>query len=459
MAQMDLTRGSVRENMIRFATPLILGNLFQLSYNLVDSVIAGRFIGKAALAAEGTASPIMNILILGISGLSMGAGVLMSQFFGAGEREKLKREMSTVLLFGLAFSVGLSLLGILFATPLLRALKVPAEILGMTRTYVRIIFLGVPFTYFYNTLAAALKSVGDSKTPLKFLMFSSVLNAGLDIVFIGFLRFGIVCSATTTVVAEGVSALLSIWYIYRRVPELALSRSEWQMDRELLGVTLRYGSTTALQQSCQPIGKLLIQRCVNGLGVDAMAAFNAVTRIDDFAFTPEQSIAQAITTFVAQNRGRAETLNDAQSRRRIYRGFRVGLGLECCYWVVLCLLTQLLKRPVMLLFSQEGDSAAAIAMGCRYLTVMGFLYLMPAMTNGVQGFFRGCGRMKVTLVSTCIQVFFRVVGSYLLAPRMGITGIAVACCVGWAFMLAFEVPYYYYNKSRWERGERPFGEA
>lgn len=457
MAQMDMTRGSVRENMLRFVAPLILGNLFQLSYNLVDSVIAGRFIGKAALAAEGTASPIMNILILGISGLSMGAGVLMSQFFGAGEREKLKREMSTVLLFGLVFSLGLSALGILFTTPLLQVLKVPPSILDMTRIYVRIIFLGVPFTYFYNTLAAALKSVGDSKTPLKFLMFSSLLNAGLDIFFIGFLHFGIVCSATTTVIAEGASALLSIGYIYRKVPELALAKGEWRLDRELLRVTLRYGSTTALQQSCQPIGKLLIQRCVNGLGVDAMAAFNAVTRIDDFAFTPEQSIAQAITTFVAQNRGRMETLERAESRQRIYYGFRVGLALECCYWVILCLVTQTLKEPIMGLFTQKGDSALTIAMGCQYLTVMGFLYLMPALTNGVQGFFRGCGRMKVTLVSTCIQVFFRVAGSYLLAPRMGIAGIALACCVGWAFMLAFEVPYYFVNKSRWERGARPFG--
>lgn len=457
MAQMDMTRGNVRENMVRFAAPLILGNLFQLSYNLVDSVIAGRFIGKEALAAEGTASPIMNILILGISGLSMGAGVLMSQFFGAGEREKLKREMSTVLLFGLVFSVGLSALGILCATPLLRALKVPEEIMDMTRIYVRIIFLGVPFTYFYNTLSAALKSVGDSKTPLKFLVFSSLLNAGLDIVFIGFLHFGIVCSATTTVIAEGASALLSIGYIYKKVPELALSRGSWRLDRELLKVTLRYGSTTALQQSCQPIGKLLIQRCVNGLGVDAMAAFNAVTRIDDFAFTPEQSIAQAITTFVAQHRGRAETLNDPQGRGRAYYGFRVGLGLECCYWVLLCLATQLLKRPIMLLFSQEGDSAAAIAMGCQYLTVMGFLYILPALTNGVQGFFRGCGRMKVTLLSTCIQVFFRVAGSYLLAPRIGLTGIALACCVGWVFMLGFEAPYYFANKFAWERGKRPFG--
>ncbi len=455
MAQLDMTRGDVGRNLAQYAGPLILGNLFQLSYNLVDSVIAGRFIGKDALAAAGTASPIMNILILGISGLSMGAGVLMSEFYGAGEREKLKREMSTVLLFGLFFSLTAAALGILFTGPLLAALKVPPEILGMTGIYVRIIFLGVPFTYFYNTLAAALKSVGDSKTPLKFLMFSSILNGALDIIFIGFLGFGIVCSATTTVIAEAASAVLSIAYIYRKVPDLALRRGELRLDKPLLKTTLRYGSTTALQQSCQPIGKLLVQRCVNSLGVDAMAAFNAVTRIDDFAFTPEQSISHAITTFVAQCRGRGvRTLED---RRRVYRGFRVGLGLEVCYWVCICLVAEVFKGPIMHLFVEPGSAQEAIEMGCSYLTAMGFLYIMPAFTNGVQGFFRGCGRMKVTLLCTCIQVLFRVAGTYLFAPRIGIVGVALACAIGWVFMLGFEFPYYFYNKRRWERGERPFG--
>lgn len=455
MAQLDMTQGSVGRNMLRYAGPLILGNLFQLSYNLVDSVIAGRFIGKDALAAEGTAAPIMNILILGISGLSMGAGVLMSEFFGAGEREKLKREMSTVLLFGLFFSLVTVSLGVLLTGPLLWALKVPQDILSMTAAYVRIIFLGVPFTYFYNTLAAALKSVGDSKTPLKFLMFSACLNAGLDILFIGFLHFGIVCSAVTTVVAEGCSAAMSMLYIYRRVPDLALGRDELWLDKPLLKITLRYGSTTALQQSCQPIGKLLIQRCVNSLGVDAMAAFNAVTRIDDFAFTPEQSIAQAITTFVAQNRGRGvRTLAD---RQRIYRGFRIGLALELCYWLVICTVSETLKWPIMRLFADADSGAAAIEMGCAYLTVMGLLYGMPALSNGIQGFFRGCGRMRVTLLSTCIQVFFRVIGTYLFAPRMGIVGVALACAIGWTFMMAFEYGYYLWSKARWDRGTREFG--
>lgn len=455
MAQLDMTRGPVPQNLARYAGPLILGNLFQLSYNLVDSVIAGRFIGQDALAAAGTASPIMNILILGISGLSLGAGVLMSEFFGAGEREKLKRELSTVLLFGLFFSLALVCLGVAVTRPLLVALQVPVEILPMTCAYVRVIFLGVPFTYFYNTLAAALKSVGDAKTPLKFLVFSACLNAALDLIFIAGLGFGLVCSAVTTVVAEGASALLSALYIYGKVPGLALGRGELGLDKTLLKITLRYGSATALQQSCQPIGKLLVQRCVNGLGVEAMAAFNAVTRIDDFAFTPQQSIAQAITTFVAQHRGRG--VRTREERRRVYTGFRWGLALELGYFVCICLVAELLKEPIMRLFLEKDSSPLTIQMGCQYLTAMGVLYILPAMTNGVQGFFRGCGRMKLTLLCTFIQVFFRVSVTYALAPEIGISGVAVACCIGWVFMLEFEGLCYLKNKRQWERGERPFG--
>lgn len=455
MRQLDMTRGPVARNLARYAWPLILGNLFQLSYNLVDSVIAGRFIGEDALAAAGTASPIMNILILGISGLSLGAGVLMSEFFGAGEREKLKRELSTVLLFGLFFSLALVGLGLALTRPLLVALKVPREILSMTCAYVRIIFLGVPFTYFYNTLAAALKSVGDAKTPLKFLVFSACLNAALDLIFIAGLGFGLVCSAVTTVVAEGASAILSALYIYWKVPDLALGRGELHIDRPLLRHTLHYGSATALQQSCQPIGKLLVQRCVNSLGVEAMAAFNAVTRIDDFAFTPQQSIGQAITTFVAQHRGRG--VRTGEERLRVYSGFRWGMALELGYFVCICLVAELLKEPIMRLFLEKDSSPLTIQMGCRYLTAMGVLYILPAMTNGVQGFFRGCGRMKLTLLCTFIQVFFRVSGTYLLAPRMGIVGIAVACCVGWVAMLGYEGFCYLHNKRQWDRETRPFG--
>lgn len=437
MSAVHMTEGNITRHLVRYAVPLVLGNLFQLTYNAADSIISGRFIGKEALAATGMASPVMNLLILGISGICMGAGVLMSNYFGAGKQEKLKREMATTLLFGLLFSAAVAAAGICFAAPLLRLLQVPQELMQITTAYLRIIFIGAPFTYFYNALAAALKSVGDSQTPLRFLIVSSLLNITLDIVFIGWLGFGIVCSAVTTVVAEAVSAVLSIVYIYRKVPLLRLRWQEWRMDASMLRQTLRYGLVTALQQACQPVGKLLIQGTVNTLGVDVIAAFNAVTRVDDFAFTPEQSISHGITTFVAQNRG-------AGQFRRAREGLWRGLRLESLYWVLICAAVLLLRRPVMGLFVSDGDAQAVTGLGVQYLTAMAFFYLFPAFTNGIQGFFRGAGKLRITLLGTFIQTSLRVVFTALLAPRLGIFGISIACAVGWSVMLLFEFPYYFW---------------
>ena len=441
MAATDMTRGNITRHLIGYSVPLVLGNLFQLTYNAVDSIIAGRFIGKEALAAEGMAAPVINIVILGISGICMGAGVLMSEFFGARKYGELKKEMATTVLFGLFFYIAVVLTGLVFTPALLEVLHVPGELMDMTAVYLRIIFLGAPFTYFYNALASSLKSVGDSKTPLKFLMFSAVLNGVLDLIFIGGLGFGIVCSAVTTVAAEAVSALLSIIYIYRRIPLLQLRKSELSIDGPLLRKTLSYGSVTALQQACQPIGKLLIQGTVNSLGVDMIAAFNAVNRVDDFAFTPEQSISHGITTFAAQNRGGGK-------KDRIAKGLRRGLLLEFFYWIFICLLILLIREPVMGLFVTGEGAGEIVAIGCQYLGTMAFFYLLPAFTNGMQGFFRGMGYMRMTLLGTFIQTSLRVLFTWILAPMTGIYGVAFACAIGWSAMLLVEIPYYFHIKNK-----------
>lgn len=436
MAAANMTQGSITRHLIQYSVPLILGNLFQLTYNAVDSIIAGRFIGKDALAAAGMAAPVMNLVILGISGVCIGAGVLMSEFFGAEKYEKLKQEMATMTLFGLCFSLTVVVIGI-FCTPmLLTALNVPDGLLEMTTVYLRIIFLGAPFTYFYNALSSALKSVGDSKTPLKFLMFSSILNGVLDLIFIGMLGFGIVCSAITTVIAEAFSAGLSIWYVYRKIPLLQLRKGQFCMDRELLKKTLQYGSVTALQQSCQPIGKILIQGSVNTLGVDAIAAFNAVNRIDAFACLPEQGIAHGITTFIAQNRG-------AKKYDRMRKGFRTGLKLEFFYWICICSVVLLIRKPLVGLFVAGEGAAEIVALGCQYLGTMAFFYIFPGFTNGFQGFYRGMGMMKMTLLGTFIQTSLRVIATLILVPHIGIYGVSFACAIGWSVMLLVEIPYYF----------------
>ena len=432
----DMTRGAPRSHLLSYAMPLLLGNWLQLSYNAVDSIIAGRFIGKEALAAEGIAGPVMNLVILAVSGLCIGAGVLMSEAFGAKDFQKLRKTLANTLVLGSCVCLLVALLGILLSPFILRLLAVPDEIYGITTVYLRITFMGVPFTFCYNALAAGLKSVGDSKTPLKFLAFSAILNAVLDFVFLGFLGFGILCSAATTVFAEGVCAVLALWYMVRKTPDLVPKQDHWKIILPLLRQILRYCGPTALQQAIQPICKVLIQGQVNALGVNTIAAFNAVTRVDDFACIPEQSISSAISTYIAQNRG-------AKKKERIRTGFRTGMGLEACYWVLVCTVTMLFRQPIVSMFV-TGDGAAEVTrLGSEYLGYMAVFYLWPAMTNGMQGFYRGIGKMYTTMLGTFLQASIRTVCTYLLAPHWGISGIAFSCAIGWTAMLLFEVPYYF----------------
>ena len=424
-----MTEGSITRHLLAYALPLILGNFFQLTYNAVDSIIIGKFAGEGALSAVSASNPVMTIVILGVSGISIGASVLMSRFYGAGDHDALRREVATTILFGAACSLAVFALGLCFAPQILRLMNVPADILPLAQRYLRVIFVGFLFTFQYNILAAALRSVGDSKTPVRFLAGASVLNATLDLVFVAGLRWGVTGAGLATVIAEGVSALLCAVYMQRHIPLLRLTRRDMRVDRALLRETVSSGSITALQQACQPIGKALIQSVINAQGVSMIAAFNAVGRVDDFACIPEQSISSGMMTCIAQNRGAGQS-------GRVRETLRRGMQLEAFYGVCIAVVILLLKRPIMLLFAAQ-DSREMIDMGVGYLSLMALFYILPGMTNGIQGFFRGMGEMKTTLVATFIQISIRALVVYLLVPRIGLSGAAWACAIGWSCMLVY----------------------
>ena len=424
-----MTEGSINRHLLSYALPLILGNLFQLTYNAVDSIVIGKFAGENALAAVSAANPVMTIVILGVSGISLGASVLMSRFFGAGDEEKLRREVATTMLFGAAASLIVFVLGLLFSGATLRLLNVPQEVLEMATEYLRIIFVGFLFTFQYNILAASLRSVGDAKTPVTYLALASVLNGCLDVLFVAGLGWGAAGAGSATVIAQAVSALLCFAHMHRNMPLLRLSMKDMRIDRELLCQTLESGSITALQQACQPVGKVLIQSVINAQGVAVIAAFNAVSRVDDFACIPEQSISSAMMTCIAQNRG-------AGKKERVRETLHKGMRLELIYGAAILLVVQLLKRPVMQLFAAQ-DSASMLSMGVDYLSLMAFFYVLPGLTNGIQGFFRGMGEMKTTLVAKFIQISIRTLVVYLLVPRIGLSGAAYACAIGWSCMLVY----------------------
>ncbi len=440
----DMTEGRIIPQLTGFTIPLVLGNLFQLTYNAADSVIVGRFVGDDALAAVGTAGPIMNMVILFISGMCMGAGILMSTHYGAKKYDLLKRQISTSMLGGLGFSAVVAILLIAFSYPLLRLLQVPEDIIHSAVMYLRIVFVGLIFTFIYNFFSNTLRALGDSKVPLYFLIISAFLNVVLDLFFVVVVEWGVPGSALATVLSEVLCCLFCLVYIRKKVPLLSLGREWGVFDRSILLRTFNYGITSALQQMCVQLGKICVQTVVNVQGVAFIAAFTAINRVDDFAMTPQQNIAHATTTFMAQNRG-------AGKIQRMKRGFLSSILLQAVYTTVIALLVFFGARQIMQTFVSES-SEEVISLGVSYLHLIAFMYFMPSATNIIQGYFRGLGDLKVTLVSTVLNMSARFLSAWFMIHVMhgGFDRLAWANFFGWIAMLAFQIPMI---TVRWKRAE------
>ena len=430
----DMTEGRIIPQLTEFTIPLVLGNLFQLTYNAADSVIVGKFVGDDALAAVGTAGPVMNMVILFISGMCMGAGILMSTQYGAKKYGHLERQISTTLLGGLAFSIVIAALLVIFAHPLLILLQVPADIIGPAGVYLRIVFTGLIFTFVYNFFSNTLRALGDSKAPLYFLIISAFLNIVLDLFFVVALKWGVPGSAVATVMSEGLCCMCCMIYIKKEVPLLCLGEKWRIFDVPILWRTFTYGITSALQQMCIQLGKICVQTVVNVQGVAFIAAFTAINRVDDFAMTPQGNIAHAATTFMAQNKG-------AGKIARMKKGFLSSLILQAVYTTVIAVLVFVFSRQIMELFVSDG-SEEVISLGMSYLQLIAFMYFMPSATNVIQGFFRGLGDLKVTLVSTVLNMAVRFLAAWIMIHILGggFECLAWSNFVGWISMLSFQVP-------------------
>lgn len=436
----DMTKGSIFAHLIRFSIPMILGNFLQLTYNAVDSIIISKCMGQTALAAVSTADPIITILVLGASGVSLGASVMVSRFRGAGETAKIRQEFASTLIFGFFFSLGVFALGLALSRRMLLWIQTPQEALAMAVVYLRIYLVGFLFTFQYNVLASCLRGLGDSKTPVYFLALSCGVNVLLDLLFVAVLRLGVAGAAWATVIAQGFSALGLLLRIRRAVPALRLTRRELRVEKALLSQTLQLGFLTALQQAAQPIGKVCIQGVINTQGIVAMDAFNAGCKIEDFARIPTQSIGNGIMTCTAQNRG-------AGQRERVERTLGAGLLLAVAYYPLAFLLTQLLKGPAVALLSPAG-AQEIVAAGVSYIGLKAFFFLMPGITNAIQGHFRGLGRMKIVLLSTVLQTGIRTLCVFFWVPKMGIRGEAWACFAGWLCMAVAEYGLYFFWRAR-----------
>lgn len=430
----DMTKGNITSHMLTYAVPLMFANLFQQLYQTVDSIIVGQYNGKEALASIGAAGPIMNIMIFLIVGLSMGASILMAEYFGAKDYQTLKEEMATSVVSGFILTVVLSLLAFAGSGLFIRLTRTPAVIAPMATEYLKIISLGLIFTFFYNILSAGLRAIGDSKAPLYVLFTTTIVHILLALYFVGNLEMGVYGAAYATVISQALSAIILFLYINLKVPYLHLGIKELRINKHLLQKTIDFSSISAVQQTMLYFGRLLVQSGINTLGVDAVAAFNAVSIIDSYVLAPGDSLASSITTFSAQNKG-------AKQYHRIPKGLKTMLIIAETYTISIAILVFINSKSLLGIFLKP-EEVNAISMGMLYILPMSCCYCLSGFTNTFQGFFRGIGNLRVTLIATIVQIPIRVVITYSLLSRFGIQAVVIGTAIGWICMTVYELLAY-----------------
>lgn len=430
----DMTKGNITGHLIAYAVPLVFGNLFQQLYHTVDSVVVGQFYGKEALAAVGAAGPIMNILTFLIVGLSLGASILMASYFGAKDYQHLKDEFATSVLSGLLLTIVLSGISLAGSRLFIRLTQTPEEISAQASLYLQIISLGLIFTFFYNIFSAALRAIGDSRAPLYVLILTTIVNVFLDVFLVGICRLGVPGAAIATIISQAVSALALFVYIWSKVPLLRLGIRDLKLKTSMLKKTIDFSSISAVQQTILYVGRLLVQSGVNALGVDAVAAFNAVSIIDSYVLAPATA-----------SRHLSRHSPHRTSARKSMTGFRKGFGkmlvIAEIYIILTAVVVLFCRHPLLGIFLKPNETEA-LRQGMSYLVPMASFYFISGITNTFQGYYRGIGHLMITLFATLVQIPIRVVISYALFGRLGIQAVAIGTTIGWACMVVFELLMY-----------------
>ncbi|MDD3238987.1 MAG: MATE family efflux transporter [Lachnospira sp.] len=426
----DMTKGKITAHMLLYTVPLMIGNFFHLLYNTVDTVIVGQINGKQALAAIGAAGPVMNILLFLLVGISLGSSILMSHNFGARDYDQLKKQFVTTLMGTVYFTIVISVVSFILCRNILVWTRTPEAIISQAEGYLKIIIAGLIFSGVYNILSGALRSIGNAMAPLIILIISSIMNIVLDLLFVGQWGMGINGAAYATVISQFFSALLGFLYIIWKVPYFKCGIRELKLDVRLLKKTISFSSVSAFQQTVLYVGRILVQSAVNMISVDAVAAFNISTIIDNYVLEPGNSLASSLMIFTSQNMG-------AGRKERIAKGYRTVLVMGLVFNFVIAVVVFFFCKPLIGIFMGNADEGV-VTEGMRYLQTMSMGYILCVFCNTFQGFFRGIGDLKVTLIATTIQIPIRVFISYAMVGQLGIKAIPLGIIVGWIFMIGFE---------------------
>lgn len=436
----DLTQGPVMKTMLRFAVPMILGNLLQQCYNVADTLIVGRFLGVNALAAVGSSFTLMTFLTSILLGLCMGSGAVFSIYFGKRDDDGLKEGMFASFVLIAIFTVLLNIIAFAGVSQIILFLKTPEAIRGLMREYLIVIFCGITATFFYNYFASLLRAVGNSVVPLIFLAVSALLNIALDLWFVLGLSRGVAGAAEATVIAQYVSGVGIAVYTWVKFPKLRISRGHCRIRLSRVREIAGFSVLTCVQQSVMNLGILMVQGLVNSFGTTVMAAFAAAVKIDSFAYMPVQDFGNAFSTFIAQNYG-------AGREDRIREGVKGAILTAAVFCAAISAVIWILARPLMMLFV-KAEETAIIAEGIRYLHIEGSFYCGIGCLFLLYGLYRALGKPAMSVVLTVISLGTRVALAYILSaiPAVGVVGIWWSVPIGWFLADATGLIYYMMRK-------------
>ncbi|HGH0460583.1 TPA: MATE family efflux transporter [Clostridioides difficile] len=435
----DLTTGHEGKSIFFFAMPMLIGSLFQQLYNTADSIIVGRFIGKEAMAAVSGANPIMFLLVAALMGVSLGFSILVSQFYGSGDLKKVKATIDTTYILLFIGSILISILGIVFGGPMLKLMNTPESVFAQSKLYLTIIFSGILFSAGYNSVSAILRGLGDSVTPLYFLIIATILNIVLDLTFIVVLRMGVEGVALATIMAQAVSFIISIIYLNKKHEVLKFKIKGIVYDNKIFKDGLRLGLPSGVQQMLFSIGNMALQFLVNSYGTSAMAAFGAGLRIENFISLPIMNLGSAVSTFVAQNIGAGEN-------ERVKKGIRESIKMTLVLAVTVIALILLFRENLIALFNTDKD---VIKIGSSYLFIIGPFFLFIGTSFVLSSAMKGAGNSMFALISSIVSLWLgRLPASYMLSKFFGTDGIWMGIPFGWT--LGLIVTVIYYKKGHWK---------
>ncbi len=437
----NMTEGNPAKSIFYFTMPMLIGNIFQQAYSMVDSIVVGWAVGPGAVAAVGASFGIMFFILSFVFGISMGISVVISQFFGAKKMDELKHAYGTSLICMAGIGIILSIVGVVIARPFLELLRTPADIMEDAFIYLTIVFSGTLFSMLYNGMSSILRGLGNSKLPLVFLIISSLLNIVLDVLFVVSLNMGVAGVAVATVLSQLIAGVLCAWYCYKSIPELSITREHLHINKEYIKKILGCGMPSGFQQSIVSVGMMAIQGLLNSFGTDAVAGFSGAGRIDAFATLPLMSFGMSISTYAGQNIG-------AKKFDRIKKGLHAGLLMSGSITAVLSVVILLFGKPLMRSILPTANDFT-IETGALYLSIAAMFYVVFAVMFQYMGVLRGAGDMNVALLGNVLALVIRIVVAYSLAPHFGLAGVFWALPIGW--FGAISVPIIRYYTGGWKK--------